>query len=231
MRPFAREIYKCTRCCDAGFYHPRREDGTVDFGRTVECACQKEDNRRHRLIQLMRLCELPPESEGYTFEEFTNRPGLGEAKSMALEVADGKCKWLTLSGGPDLGKTHLAIAICRRWLARGVPAKYAYVPLLMDELRRGYGHDGEEAFEYRFKIYCTVPLLVLDDLGVERSTTWAQEKLDTIVDSRLMNDLSLVVTTNLAMDEINERLSSRLQRHGKVVFIDAGEYRLHKGER
>ncbi len=110
-------------------------------------------------------------------------------------------------------------------MMRGIPARYAYVPLLLDELRRGFRADGDQSYERRFDFYLNVPLLMLDDLGVENSTRWVQEKLDTIVDHRLMNGLSLLVTTNLTMDELNFRISSRLQRrNGRVVVIDAAEF-------
>jgi DNA replication protein DnaC len=69
-----------------------------------------------------------------------------------------------------------------------------------------------------------VPLLVLDDIGVENSTAWVQEKLDTIVDYRLMHKLALVVTTNLSLDKLSTRIASRLMRAGEIAVINAPEY-------
>lgn len=224
------ESYNCTQCNDLGVVHPRLADGKVDYSRTVECECRVELNRRLQSLKLLRMCELPAGTEGYTFENFKTRRGLGEAYGLSKKLAAGNenLKWLCLVGDVDVGKTHLAIAICRGWLLRGVLAKYAYVPLLLDELRRSYNKDGEEAYEYRFNVLCTIPLLVLDDLGAERGTDWAREKLDTIVDTRAINGLALVVTTNLGMNELPRRIASRLQRvpFGKVIYIDAPEYRL-----
>jgi DNA replication protein DnaC len=70
-----------------------------------------------------------------------------------------------------------------------------------------------------------VPLLVLDDLGVENSTSWVQEKLDTLVDYRLMHGLALVVTTNLTLEELPARISSRLERAGHVIGIKGEPYK------
>jgi hypothetical protein len=40
-----------------------------------------------------------------------------------------------------------------------------------------------------------------------------------------MNNLPLLVTTNLTMDELHFRISSRLQRrNGKVIVIDVPEF-------
>jgi len=142
----------------------------------------------------------------------------------------GGLNWLTLLGSVDLGKTHLAAAICRGWLDQGKPTKYAYVPLLLDELRAGIGKDADslEGYEYRFKMFCTIPLLWLDDLGTENNTPWAQERLDTIIDYRHIHNLALVVTSNLHINQLPVRIASRLQRHpnSKVIGIDAEEYRL-----
>jgi len=67
--------------------------------------------------------------------------------------------FLTLMGSSDNGKTHLLIAICRSWLEQGKLARYAFVPLLLDELRAGFaqGNDGtyEEALEEISK--CAAP--------------------------------------------------------------------------
>jgi len=186
---------------------------------------QDENIRRERYI---RLCALPSGTEDMTFKNFKEYPDIKIALTVARDIAIGKQKWLTLLGGVDLGKTHLAIAICREWLSRGLPARYAYVPILLDELRRGFANTGELSYDNQFKFFCNVELLVLDDLGTESATPWVQEKLDTIVDYRWVNNLPLVVTSNLAINELPIRIASRLQRfkEGRVVVLDGQEYRL-----
>lgn len=186
---------------------------------------QDEQIRRELYI---RLCALPSGTDDMNFKNFKEYPDINEALTAAHDIATGKLKWLTLLGGVDLGKTHLAIAICRERLSRGLPARYAYVPLLLDELRRGFGNTGELSYDNQFKFFCNVELLVLDDLGAESATPWVQEKLDTIVDYRWVNKLPLVVTSNLAINELPIRIASRLQRfqEGKVVVLGGQEYRL-----
>ena len=90
--------------------------------------------------------------------------GLKGVYEAALAMAAGELKWLTLVGPVDTGKTHLAIAICRRWLSDGKVARYVYVPLLLDELRGGY-EDKERSYDERLRHFMDVPLLVMDDLG------------------------------------------------------------------
>lgn len=117
-----------------------------------------------------------------TFESFRSSAELLEAYKAVRSIVNGSLKWVTLIGKVDHCKTHLAVSACHEWLKNGKPARYAYVPLLLDELRHGFGVDAKENYERRFNGFLNVPLLVLDDLGTENSTPWVQEKLDTIID-------------------------------------------------
>jgi len=225
------EQYECAICRDAHYVHPRREDGKVDYSRVVPCQCARERLERDKLQRMFQSCELPSETEHMTFDTFKVLPGLEEAYEAALAVAEGRSAWLTLMSDTDRGKTHLLIAICRHWVSQGKPARYAYVPLLLEELRRGFRHEGDWSYESRFDFFLNVPLLALDDLGTESRTPWANEKLDILIDYRLVHGLALVVTTNLTPEELNFRIASRLRRRGRVVFIDAPEYRTRPDRR
>jgi len=219
------ETYGCTICNDAHYIHPRRTDGTIDYGATVPCLCIQDKMARDKRKRLLTWCELPAASESMTFENFKVEPHTKQAYQHALYLASGEIDWLTLISRVNRGKTHLAVSICRKWLESGRPARYAYVPLLLDELKRGFNAKDNSDFEKRFEMFLNVPLLALDDLGVEYSTPWVQEKLDTIIDYRMMHDLALVVTTNLSLDELPDRIASRLRRHGNIVTISGAEHR------
>lgn len=216
---------ECVICQGYGIVHPRREDGSVDYSDVVSCQCSVERHERERLQATLRMCELPPGTVHMTFENFKVRAGLEEAYQAAVDVAEESTgDWLTFISDVNRGKTHLLIAICRRRLAQGKLARYAYVPLLLEELRRGFRHEGDESYENRFDFFRNVPLLALDDLGTEHRTDWVQEKLDTIIDYRLTHGLGLVVNANVTLEELNFRIRSRLERGGKIVFIDAPEF-------
>lgn len=48
----------------------------------------------------------------------------------------------------------------------------------------------------------TYDLLILDDLGVERSTEYAMEQMFHVIDCRYRSRKPMIVTTNLKLDEI-----------------------------
>jgi DNA replication protein DnaC len=223
--------FSCPVCRDAHFVHPVDEAGKCDYSQVMPCRCVRAEIERKRLRNLLQYCELPVGTDHMTFDKFRKSPELQDAYDLAFDLAEGSdVTWLTLMAGTGRGKTHLAIAVCRRWLHHGIPAKYAYVPLLFDELRRGFREDGDRSYESRFDRFLNVPLLVLDDLGTENSTPWVQEKLDIIFDYRLVHGLSLVVTTNIPFDELPFRIRGRLDRlpSSRVVHIDAPEFNYKK---
>jgi len=186
----------------------------------------------------MRYCQLPINTGHQTLESFdAYTKDLKQAHAAAREVAkpNGELKGLTIIAKVDSGKSHLAVAICREWLKCGVPARYVFVPDLLDELRAGYQEDGEHDFVARMHFYRSVPMLVMDDLGAEKPSEWAIEKLTTIINTRAENGLHLVVTTNKTLSNLpgdtENRIGSRLRRYpaGKVVVIgDAKEYCLRE---
>ena len=222
---------ECPICRGGGLIHPYR-DGNVQYGELMDCECVKTVKAKKKRAVMLRYCDFPPMVEGMTFANFVVREQVKTAYNRAVEVAQncGVLFWMMLAGNNDTGKTHLAVAICHSWVEAGIPAKYVFVPFLLDELRRGYQSKGDESYDEKFRTYCEVPLLLLDDLGAESSTSWAQEKLDMLIDYRYMNNKSLLVTTNKTLEELPPRIRSRLMRHpnSQLIAIQAPEYSLVK---
>lgn len=215
-----------------------RDDGVYHEEEAQPCSCRAAEVEEHRRASLLAYCHLPRGTESMTFETFrAYTPDLVEARDAAklLVDPDGPLEWLTLMSKVDRGKSHLAVAVCREWLERGVPARYVFVPDMLDELREGFQTDAEWTYKQAMHFYKTVPFLVLDDLGRGKATPWGIEKLGQIINSRLEEGLRLFVTTNKPLNDIpgddDQIIGSRLRRHqrGRVIAIeDAGEYSLRK---
>jgi DNA replication protein DnaC len=203
--------------------------------------------RENRRRWLLKYCNLPFGTEEKTFSNFDTKgiESLEMALSLASQLAEGgeEVRWLTLLSMTDRGKTHLAIAVCRRYLERGVPAKFVVVPEMLRDLRDSFDFEGEMSYRTKFHLYLTVPLLVLDDLGMENRTKWSREQIQEIINARANSGLPLIVTSNLPLEVImgerddeerlaSMRMASRLQREDwcRVVLLDAPENRLTKKE-
>jgi DNA replication protein DnaC len=225
----------CPVCGGIGYYRLDLPVGHPEFGKVQVCSCRNGEVSQQihqRLFALSNLEEL----QNLTFENFQSRGrvGLRPAQAESLEQAFNHARlyaqslkgWLLLQGGFGCGKTHLAAAIANFAVGMGVPTLFLTVPDLLDTLRFAYDDPGA-TFEERFKQIRNAPLLVMDDFGTQNATEWAQEKLFQIINYRYINQLPLVVTTNLLLEEIEGRIRSRLEHPEWVtlVRINAPDFR------
>lgn len=225
----------CPNCGGVGYLRLQAAVGHPDFGRLEICDCREPEIRsrlQDRLFRLSRLDEL----KSLTFETFNpeGRVGTTPQERQSLQAAYKRAKtysrklqgWLLLQGGFGVGKTHLAASIANEAAKHGVPTLFLTVPDLLDELRATFS-DGETSFRDRFDEIRTAPLIILDDFGTQNTTEWAREKLFQILNHRYTNRLSVVITTNLAMEEIEARLRSRILDPSLVdrVYVQSPDYR------
>lgn len=230
----------CPICGGIGYVRLDVPLNHPEFGKVHICSCRNvEINQqvRQRLFALSNLDKL----RHLTFDNFHPRGRMGlwpkqaetleQAYNQALRYAKTMEGWLLLQGGYGCGKTHLAAAIANFAVSLGVPTLFITVPDLLDALRFAY-HDPESTFEGRFEEIRQATLLILDDFGTQNATPWAQEKLFQIINYRYINKLPLVVTTNLDLRDIDERIRSRLKDPDLVSihYIEATDYRRPAGD-
>jgi len=191
--------------------------GHPDFGRAFPCSCRADqhDERRARLARLSNLGPLTRltfdtlAKEGRSPEP-ARRERFRRACALAQDYAAAPNGWLVLLGPSGCGKTHLAAAIANARLAAGEPAIFQVVPDLLDHLRATFHPASEVTYDELFERVRSAPLLILDDLGTQSSTPWAQEKLFQILNYRYNAQLPLIITSNHRLEEMDERLRSRL---------------------
>jgi DNA replication protein DnaC len=135
--------------------------------------------------------------------------------------------WLVFVGPNGCGKTHLAAAIASERLAAGDAVAFANVPDLLDELRATFAPGATERFDRRFGRLLEAPVLVLDDLGAQRASGWAEEKLYQLLNHRHLRRTPTIVTTNLELKDMEPRIASRLAdlQTSTVYQITAPDYR------
>jgi len=144
----------------------------------------------------------------------SGNPANQEQFTRAYEAARAFARepegWLVLAGPSNCGKTHLAAAIANERVSQGHPAFFISTPDLLDRLRSAYSPGSEIPYDEFFDQVRGAPLLVLDDLGAQTSTPWAKEKLDQLLNYRFSSELPTVVVTIIPIDELEDRIRTRL---------------------
>ena len=169
--------------------------------------------QKEKLTHLERFSNLGTLSR-FTFDTLDAR-GRGDVASQgnftqvyqtALTFANDPKGWLLLLGPTGSGKTHVACAIANHRLGMRQPVFYIGVSDLLDHLRSAFSPSSDLSYDELFERVKNTPLLVLDDLGTGSTTPWAQEKLEQLFDYRFNTGLPTVITTDIPLEKLNERL-------------------------
>lgn len=111
-------------------------------------------------------------------------------------------------GDVGTGKTFLAACIANALIDKAVPVLMTNIPLLISAMQK----DFEAEKGNILRRISSVPLLILDDIGVERDTAYGYEKLQEIIDTRYRSGKPLIVTTNLSPQELQNPTDIRYKR-------------------
>lgn len=234
------EIYECDyRNPDDGLLycgrcHTPREIRMEVFGEKkvlpVVCKCRKaeaEEVKRHEqeernmelVAQLRKQSLMDARFYAQTFEAFNQTEQNQRILKLCKRYADKfdemleRNQGLLLYGNVGTGKTFCAACISNALLAKRIPVIMTSFVKLLEDIRT-FGEDGND-FMQRLN---HAKLLVLDDLGAERKSDFALEKVYDIVDSRYRSSLPMILTTNLSLEEMKQTTDIRRARIYDRIF-------------
>ena len=200
----------------------------LSVGFTCEFSC-RFNPLSGQFGKMFRASGLNASHLAKTFENYQrNGSDSVKAKSHAMKAAMNHTG-LILAGMRGTGKTHLAIAIALDAMKHGKQAIFRLVNDLLEELRQAVRDDEFSQVISRFK---EVPVLILDDLGKERTTDAGLDYLYQIVDYRYRHNLQTIITTNASTIQELEKwgapeyltpMCSRILENGSWVAITKAE--------
>lgn len=225
----------CPHCGGLGYVMPDVPPIHPSFGRAVPCACRAVDRELTRMEKLQRISQIGA-LQHCTFDTFlAEGHGLTPSKQLNLKMAYDRAMayardpkgWLVFKGGYGCGKTHLAAAIANYRLAMGHSVLFINTPDLLDHLRAAFGPNATTGYDERFEQVRNTRLLILDDLGAQSNSEWAQEKLYQIFNHRYNAHLPTIITTNLELEGIEIRIRSRMVDPSlvQIIHIAAPDFR------
>lgn len=174
-------------------------------------------HREHLLRERLKVFGVPEVMLGATFENFTADDALrDEVRSYAEHFDTAGASSFHFVGATGTGKSHLAAALVRDITARRLisSACFAFVPKLFDDMRANFDRSVEHRDELLERVLRS-DVLILDDLGAERTTDWVRDQLGIVMHERWANNKPVLVTSNLPLDSyratLGERAHSRLK--------------------
>lgn len=191
-------------------------------------AAKAEAERRISANNAMRYALIPPRFTDRTLENYrVSNEGQKTALQIATRYADdldavlrvGRC--LVFCGMPGTGKTHLAIGIAKRFIAKGYSVRYTSAMNAIRAVRDTYRKDSKQTEREVISEFANPDLVIIDEVGNQLDTDAEKVTLFDLIDARYGQLKPMIVISNLRLDEMSkflgERAIDRLRENGGVA--------------
>jgi DNA replication protein DnaC len=191
--------------------------GPEDVARPCECREQRLARVRTRGVASV----IPTRYRGVSFDrppvsdmarDLQTKAAVAEVRSyidqLDERLDEGRGLWLF--GDTGTGKTTLAMLVSRTAIESGHTVAIYSLPKLLARIRRTYDSEpGGDSYLSFFERLTSVDLLHIDDLGAEKRTDWVMEQLYALINERYESQRSIMVTTNLPHEELEDQVGQR----------------------
>ena len=210
------------------------------------CSCLGELCRQEQLRQVAALVGGNEQFSNFRLDYYPERtdPKFGVSPRVIMEKTFKICQRfangfgpgsgnLLFVGGTGLGKTFLSASIARTVAERGFSVAYETASHLFSKLEQNRFSPSEETRAQVARLN-SCDLLIIDDLGTELPGQFVTAALYNLLNDRLMAGKSMVISTNLNIDEMARRYSpqiaSRMQGSFTRLTFVGEDIRVIKGK-
>ncbi len=216
--------YQCQKCEDTGF---------DKSGGRCSCFTQKLIDMAYEMSNVQKVMNKQNFSHfdlSIFSTEPTGREPLSQRENMMNILAEAEAyvkafpqgKNILLYGSSGLGKTFLCNCIAKSLLDSGYSVIYQTPFSIIHILEKKAFTDKTNplvlvAYEQLFQC----DLLIIDDLGTETANTFTISEFYNIINTRILNEKSTIISTNIKLSELsaayNDRIDSRIKGHYQLI--------------
>ncbi len=200
---FLEPDWDCKKCSDKGYLEPG-----------ILCTCYNKE----KINLLLERSGLVGEMLEKTFDNFdlnyyTDNNSMQKQIHRSLEFIDNihqgkKQKNMYLFGEVGTGKTHLSLAIANQLIVYNHSVIYKRIDDLL-EIIIEFKYEDKENKE-QLEILKSVDLLVIDDLGTEKTSTFALNQIRIILEERANMNKAMIINSNLDLDNVQKYYGARI---------------------
>ena len=184
------------------------------------CNCWYEYANKKEIFKKIQNSNLP-KSITYLnpLKKYDNKKLSFEKLINSFYNSEQYSNWLYIQGDVGAGKTFMAVAIAQVFLLNNRSVYFSTVTELLDNLRP----NGDESVINKIN---ACDLLILDDIGQEKVSSWVVEKLYMIINKRYNDNTQVIFTSNDSVKDlansINKAVYSRVK--GKSIILNLEGY-------
>ena len=214
--------YECTKCNGTGWEYYEDDSGTV-FVR--ECSCGIRE--RQKMVGKLMFADIPRAFQNVRLDNFSLTIYESDISRKIIEKNMKAVKWwfehiedmkergmgfYFYSKAKGSGKTRMAISIANELMyQKNTSVKFATSIQILNEIKASWSKENVNTEQQLIQDLSRVEVLIIDDFGVEIEKEWVMERFYQIINTRYINNLITIFTSNVSIDEINEeRITNRI---------------------
>lgn len=201
------------------------------------CRCKAESQVQVLLAQ----ARIPKRFTNCSFDNFevlcpSLQRALMNARKFVAEFVPGE-RGLLFLGTCGVGKTHLAVAVLRALVEKGISGLFYDFRDLLREIQDSYNQNTKTSQLQVLAPVFEAEVLVLDELGASKPTEWVQETMTHVINKRYNDKKITIFTSNYQditigstyqetlTDRVGVRIRSRLHEMCRQILMEGSDYR------
>ena len=185
---------------------------SINYWKEIDMKDQEQKKRQHYkeiINQFYSQNYISKKLKEYKFDNFKvtdiNKKEVEIAKDYTNKCIDNKLEnGLIITGNSGVGKTHLAASISNELIEKDILVLMGRLTSLLDMIKETF-KDNSKSENELIDLFSNLDMIVIDDLGTEKISQWALDKLYTIIENRNENKLPIIITTRFDKQSLLNR--------------------------